>query len=150
MGEVESVYARMARINPIIKGEDWSLVVLGHAGGGTTLLDGSWASPEDEERPVGDGGVLLEGRDGSLRYDPIHGELRHITTEGVRVLERYPAGMAAGQKAFDNCIGDFARAIRTGGPFLSSGEDNLRTLAATLAAYDSVARGVPVSPTTVA
>jgi len=150
MGDVESVYARMTRVNPVIAGEDVALVVLGHAGGGTTLLDGSWASPEDSPRPAGDGGVLLEGRDGSLRYDPIDGELRHITDDGVNVLERYPAGREAGQSAFDNCIADFAGAIRWNRPFLSSGRDNLGTLAATLAAYDSVAQGTAVSPRDVA
>jgi len=146
MGEVESVYARMAKLNPVIAGEDAAIVVLGHAGGGTTLLDGSWASPEDAPRPVGNGGVLLEGRDGSLHYDTIDGELRHITTEGARVLERYPSGPRGIQAAFDNCIGDFAGAVRWKRPFLSSGADNLKTLAATLAAYDSVARGTAVSP----
>ena len=146
MGDVESVYARMARINPILAGEDWSVVVLGHAGGGTTLLDGSWASPEDAPRPVGDGGVLLEGRDGSLRFDALAGELRHITNDGATVLEHYeppPKGM---QASFDNCISDFASAVRFNRPFLSSGADNLQTLAATLAAYVSVAKAAVVSP----
>lgn len=150
MGDVESVYARMAKVNPIIAGEDAALVVLGHAGGGTTLLDGNWANPEDSPRPAGDGGVLLEGRDGSLRYDALEGELRHITTDTVTVLERYPGPPQGIQAAFDNCIGDFAGALRWGREFVSSGTDNLETLAATLAAYDSVAKGTAVSPADVA
>ena len=68
----------------------------------------------------------------------------------MSVLERYPSGPAGIQAAFDNCIGDFAGAIRSGRPFLSSGADNLETLAATLAAYDSVALGTAVSPKDVA
>ena len=66
------------------------------------------------------------------------------------MLERYPSGLAGIQAAFDTWIGDFAAAIRSGRPFLSSGADNLKTLAATLAAYDSVARGTAVSPKDVA
>ncbi len=144
MGEVERVYARMARVNPIIAGEDAAVVVLSHAGG-TTLLDGSWASPEQTPQPVSSGGVLLEGRDGSLHFDPAAGELRHISHDGTTVLERYPAPPQSIQSAFDNCIADFAGGVRWGREFLSSGEDNLRTLAATLAAYESVAQGTAVA-----
>jgi predicted dehydrogenase len=145
MGDVDRVYARMAHVNPLIAGEDAAVVILTH-GAATTLLDGSWANPEETGRPLGDGGVLLEGRDGSLHYDQPASELRHITGDGTTVLERYKAMPRSIHSAFDNCIGDFAAGVRWGRPFLSSGEDNLRTLAATLAAYDSVASGNAVAP----
>jgi len=148
MGDVDRVYARISRINPIIAGEDAALVILTH-GSATTLLDGSWASPEETPQPVTDGGVLLEGRDGSLHFDQHAGELRHITGDGTTVLERYIGLPRSIHSAFDNCIGDFAAGVRWSRPFLSSGEDNLRTLAATLAAYDSVASGSAVAPETI-
>ena len=50
------------------------------------------------------------------------------------------------QRAFDGCIGDFAGALRGGRPFESSAEDNLRTLGATLAAYESARTGQVVRP----
>ncbi|MBV9354354.1 MAG: Gfo/Idh/MocA family oxidoreductase [Chloroflexi bacterium] len=145
MGEVDRVYARMVRINPAIVGEDAAVVVLSH-GAGTTLLDGSWASPEEAPRPLGSGGVLLEGRDGSLHFDQSAGELRHITGDGTSVIERYPPPPRSIQAAFDNCIADFAGGVRGQRAFVSSAEDNLRTLAATLAAYDSVAQSTAVAP----
>ena len=90
---------------------------------------------------------MLEGRDGSLHFDQSAGELRHITNDGTSVLERYPGGPRSSiQAAFDNCIADFAAGVRWDRPFLSSGEDNLRTLAATLAAYESAATGNTVAP----
>jgi predicted dehydrogenase len=148
MGDVDRVYARMAHINPLIAGEDAAVVMLTH-GGATTLLDGSWASPEESPRPLSNGGVLLEGRDGSLHFDQSAGELRHITNAGTTVLERYPGPPRSYQAAFDNCIADFAAGVRWSRPFLSSGEDNLRTLAATLAAYESATTGTSVAPDSV-
>lgn len=146
MGDVDGVYARMFHINPAIAGEDAAVVVLTH-GGATTLLDGSWASPEEVPPPSGNGGVVLEGRDGSLHFDQSAGELRHITNDGTVVLERYAPRSI--HTAFDNCIADFAAGVRWNRPFLSSGEDNLRTLAATLAAYESAATGTTVAPESV-
>jgi D-apiose dehydrogenase len=148
MGDVESVYARTMRVNPLIAGEDHALVVFGHESGATTYLDCSWASPTDREMKVGSSDMLIEGRDGSLHLDPYDGELRHITNAGTTVLKRYDTGgrQGPGSPAFTSCIADFAGAIRHGRPFQSSGRDNLKTLAATLAAYESVSRGTVVRP----
>jgi predicted dehydrogenase len=56
------------------------------------------------------------------------------------------SGPGTYQAAFDSCIADFAGAIRHGRAFLSPGSDNLKTLAATLAAYESVKEGTAVEP----
>ncbi|MND03288.1 hypothetical protein D3C83_230390 [compost metagenome] len=65
----------------------------------------------------------------------------------MTVLERYASsGPSAYQAAFDSCIADFAAAIRYGRQFLSPGSDNLKTLAATLAAYESMAQETVVEP----
>ncbi len=148
MGDIESVYARASRVNPIIAGEDHAMVVYGHTSGATTMVDCSWASPSDRTPKMGAGDMLLEGRDGSLHLDPFDAELRHVTNDGtVTVLKRYTEpGRQAYQAAFDSCIADFAAALRHGRPFLSPGSDNLKTLAATLAAYESLKRGGVVEP----
>jgi predicted dehydrogenase len=151
MGDVESVYARMTRVNPIIAGEDHALVVFGHINGATSTIDCSWASPADRRPKMGTGDMLIEGRDGSLHLDVYDAELRHVTNDGtVTSLKSYPTGPTAGptayQSAFNSCIADFAAAIRHGRPFLSPGSDNLKSLAATLAAYESVNQGAAVDP----
>ena len=144
-GEVESVYARMARVTGGIQGEDMALVVLGHQGGATSSHDASWATPGGAP---GDAAYAwrMAGRDASVDYSEARGELRLIDAHQVRLLERYPDWATPHQQAFIACIGHFAHAVRFDEPFWSSARDNLRTLAATLAAYDSVASGQVVRP----
>jgi predicted dehydrogenase len=115
--------------------------------GAYSTIDCSWASPSDRRSKMGAGDMLLEGRDGSLHLDPFDAELRHVTLDGtVTVLKSYEGAPNAYQAAFDSCIGDFAGAIRHGRPFISPGSDNLKTLAATLAAYESIKKGEVVDP----
>jgi predicted dehydrogenase len=151
LGDVTSVYARMSRTNPAIVGEDRLFLVLGHAGGATSSLDASWAVPVERPTRLYLGDFLIEGVVGALHLDAYDAELRHVTPSGTTVLERYgqssPGGTGSmGQAAFDSCIGDFAAGVRHDRPFESSAEDNLKTLAITLAAYESAARGTAVSP----
>ncbi|MCC7368430.1 MAG: Gfo/Idh/MocA family oxidoreductase [Chloroflexi bacterium] len=147
MGDVGSVYARVMRVNPIIVGEDHALVVFGHKSGATSYVDCSWASPTDRQPKMGTGDLLIEGQDGSLHLDVYDAELRHIANDGtVTVLERYEEPRSAYQAAFNGCIADFAGSIREGRPFISPGSDNIRTLAATLAAYESIKNNTVVDP----
>lgn len=141
LGDVASVYARAARVNPAIRGEDWALVVLGHQNRATSLLESSWATPTDTPEIRREGDILVEGETGALHLDPRSLELRLIRPSGVEVLQRYDSLDAAFQSAFNACIGHFAAAVRHGQPFESSVADNLKTLAATLAAYESIEKG---------
>ena len=147
MGDVGHVFARAARVNPLIAGEDHALVVFGHTSGAYSMVDCSWASPADRRPKMGSGDMLLEGRDGSLHLDPFDAELRHVTLDGtVTALQRYEGTPNPYQAAFDSCIGDFAAAVRFGRAFLSPASDNLRTLAATLATYESIKTMTVVDP----
>jgi predicted dehydrogenase len=146
LGEIASVYARAGRVNPAILGEDWAVLVLGHVGGGTSTIDASWATPSDAPEPRREGDILVEGDNGALHFDPGALELRHARPGGVEVVQRYGTLDRAFQSAFDGCIGHFAACVRSGQPFESSAEDNLRTLAATFAAYESLERRAVVAP----
>lgn len=150
MGEIASVCARTAHLNPAVAGEDAALVVLGHTGGATSALDGSWAVPAEPPPwpSTREGDVVVEGRDGVLHFSPANGDLRLTTADGSRVVASYPNVEAGFQRAFDSCIGHFARRVRAGEPFESPASDNLRTLAATFAAYESAAAGQAVAPDT--
>ena len=81
-----------------------------------------------------------EGASGALHFDPEKLELRLAQPGKTEIIAQYPSLGLAFQSAFDGCIGHFAAATRSGAPFESPGEDNLRTIAATLAAYESVER----------
>ena len=151
LGDVTSVYARMSRTNPAIVGEDRLFLVLGHARGATSSLDASWVVPVERKTTLHLGDFLIEGVDGALHLDPYDAELRHVQQRGTTVLERYaPSSIGGagplGQGAFNSCIADFAAGVRHDRPFESSAEDNLKTLAITLAAYESAARGTVVTP----
>lgn len=151
LGDVTSVYARMSRTNPAIVGEDRLFLVLGHQSGATSSLDASWVVPQEKPVKLGLGDFLIEGVDGALHLDPHDAQLRHVTLGGTTVLEPYETHQAGGagpmgQSAFDSCIGDFAAGVRHGRPFESDAADNLKTLAITLAAYESVSRGAVVTP----
>jgi predicted dehydrogenase len=147
MGEVGSVYARAARVNPLIAGEDHALVVFEHQDSSYSSIDCSWASPSDRRPKMGTGDMLIEGRDGSLHLDPFDAELRHVTLDGtVTVLKSYEGAPNAYQAAFDSCIGDFASSLRYGRAFQSPASDNLRTLAATLASYESLKKREIIDP----
>src|SRR6185437_2015505 len=61
LGEVETVYARGGRMNPLIRGEDWAALLLGHRGGATSLIESSWAAPTDLPERLREGDVLVEG-----------------------------------------------------------------------------------------
>ena len=144
LGEVESVFARSVRINPVIAGEDAAIVILSHERGATSNLDGSWAAHGFPPGPTREGDIVLEGSEGSVHFAPHSGEVRRATADGIVTIGQFPGMEVAFQSAFSGCIGHFAHAVRTGQPFESSGMDNLRTLEVTLAAYQSIETGKAV------
>jgi predicted dehydrogenase len=145
MGDIETVYARAGRVNPSIVGEDWAVLMYGHVGGGTSLIESSWGTPSTFTNPRHEGDILVEGSEGAVFWDMAAREVRlarHDNT--IEVVKRYDDLPRAFQASFDGCIGHFANAVRFGTPFRSSGDDNVKTLAATLAAYDSLKQGAVV------
>jgi predicted dehydrogenase len=140
LGEVDSVYARMAHLNPAIVGEDFALVVLTH-GDATTVMDGSWGTPVEPPGGTREGDIVLEGLEGQLHFAPRGGELRLTTRSSSDVVATFPDIAAGFQAAFNGCIHHFASAVRNGAAFESSAADNLKTLGATFAAYESARTG---------
>jgi D-apiose dehydrogenase len=138
LGEVEAVFARGHRISPENAGEDMAIVVFDHAGGATSLHDASWVTPGGPPDGVGLGDVVAEGGKGVLHYSRERNTVRLSTLGGTTIVASYPDYAAVNQAGFTNCIGHFAQAVRTGGPIDSEARDNLKTLRATLAAYESM------------
>ena len=69
-GEVTKVYADLRRLNPAIAGEDAGLLVLNHASGAQSVLDGNRLSDHATDNPRRTmGEMLIEGEKGSLRLD---------------------------------------------------------------------------------
>jgi predicted dehydrogenase len=116
----------------------------GHIDDATSLVESSWANPTDNPTIRREGDVLLEGADGALHFDPTTLDLRLIRPDEVTTVAQYDSLDRAFQQAFDACLTHFAHAVRFGESFESPAEDNLKTLAVTLAAYDSLGRKAAV------
>jgi D-apiose dehydrogenase len=138
VGDVKSIYARAHRINPVLAGEDSAVVVLGHRGGRTSVHDFSWVSAYRGQTWHGEE-LSIEGSNGALHFSVDTGKVQVVTDE---ILDLGTFDRSTGyQTAFDNVMRSFAVALRQGIPLEYSAEDNLNTLAATYAAYESIASG---------
>ena len=70
LGEVETVYADLRRLNPAIAGEDAGVLIMTHAGGAQSIFDGNRLSDHVADNPRRTmGEFLLEGEGGALRVN---------------------------------------------------------------------------------
>ena len=139
-GEIKSVYARMDRTSPICKGEDRALITL-DPGGVTSLIDISWASITAEKGSCTLESLTIEGDEGRI-------ELFNDRQYTLRVSDRvsssqHPAHLSTPEEAYQASYTaaqrHFAECLRQGTQPETVAQDNIRTLAATFAAYDSAA-----------
>jgi predicted dehydrogenase len=145
-GEVRSLAARTASINPIVRGEDVATLLLGHAGGATSVVDCSFYAHRDPNpfpqtllEIDGDRGSLLIGQDYLMRLvTPAGTEVRDVSPPG-RAWTDPPFGVV--QDSVFNIERHWIECLRSGREPATSGRDNLRTLALAFAAYDSAASG---------
>lgn len=137
-GEVESVYAQLRRLNPVIEGEDAGVVQLNMQSGATAVYDANRyneSTYEDNRYTFGD--VVVEGSGGTLRLDG----------EGTLTLQKLgepiePVDYAHEDRGF---AGDCVHATEThfvdrflaGEPFETNGSDYLRSLRVQEAVYAS-------------
>ncbi|MGH9833921.1 MAG: Gfo/Idh/MocA family protein [Blastocatellia bacterium] len=144
LGEIKSVFCQMGRINPVIKGEDYTLIQLAFENGACGLIDANRVSgparrePLSEELVVeGDRGKVRLARDGRIWLDE-YGEAEKLRDYAVPI-EGYRGDSArATQQHFISCL-------RTGERCESEGDDYLKTVAAVFACYDSVETGQAIS-----
>ena len=145
-GEITQVYARLRRLNPVIKGEDCALVCFDFASGAAGL----WDADRFHEGPARDprytfGEFSLEGDAGALRIDG-EGDLflrRLGATEQRHPYEHSRRGFA-GDSVFA-ALSHFLARLQDGDAFETSGENYLNTLAVQEAVYASSATGLPVA-----
>lgn len=142
MGEITGVFARLRRINPVIKGEDAGLVIFDFASGAAGLFDGNRHidHPADDTRMTngvllieGDGGVLRLDGHGRLFLRPLHGEER----EHAYAWERRGYG---GDCVYGQCL-HVVEHLTEGKALVNSGRDYLRNLAIEEAVYRSAEEG---------
>lgn len=145
-GEIASVYARLRRLNPVIKGEDAGHIVCGLASGGTAVLDANRYNEAVTEDPrYTFGTARIDGSGGHLELD----------TEGAITIK--PLGGATRRHDYfherrgfaGDCCYHFQRhfvdAMLSGREFESTGRDYLKTLGVVEACYRSAANNEVVA-----
>ncbi len=149
LGEVTTVYARLRRLNPVIRGEDSGQLVLGFASGATAILDANRYNENDAANP--------RLTFGELRVDA---SLGHVTLDTDGALYRKPLGAPTYRHDYawvDRGFGGdsvyalqrhFVEQFRNGGEFESTGQDYLRTIKVVEACYASAATGQIIDLTT--
>ncbi len=148
-GEAQSLYCHTRRVNPTIRGEDVATVMMKMHSGATVVCDMSYASRTEHER-FPQTFLFVEGEKGSLELAADY-SLRVTTEEGTHIRRVPPPRYAWADPAYDvvhssivPCNADLLRALQTGEPPETSGEDNLRTMELVFGSYESALTGLPV------
>ncbi|MEZ5845072.1 MAG: Gfo/Idh/MocA family oxidoreductase [Hyphomicrobiaceae bacterium] len=145
VGEPDLVFAQMRRVSDAVRGEDVASLAM-RFGRLHAVIERSYASKGYPDPPVASEDLVVEGTAGTLRVDrdgrvSVHIDGaggRHVTEIAVERVDAYPASYAATIAHFHDCI-------RSGAPFETGLDDNLRTLDAALAAYVSAESGIAVA-----
>ncbi len=142
LGEVDHVYARLRRLNAVIKGEDAGQITFSFASGATAILDANrYNEPETptprytfgELRLDATRGHLAMDADSSMRIKPLGKDARPI--EYLRENRNFAGDCVYRlQRHFVDCM-------LGGESFESTGEDYLKTLAVVDAVYASAESG---------
>jgi len=139
-GEINSVFARLRRLNPLIQGEDAGLLLLNFKEGATALWDANRYNEVEAESPR-----FTFGR---LRIDGTRGHLSMDTESNIRLKVLGEPGRAIDyERSNKNFAGDcvyflqrhFVDCMLSGKQFESNGEDYLKTIEAVEAVYNSAA-----------
>ena len=148
LGEVESVFAHLRRLNPVIRGEDCGQLFLKFASGATAIWDANRYNETEAESP--------RFTFGSLRIDGSAGHLTMDTESSLRVkLLGQPSYEYEYRRQRKNFAGDcvyflqrhFTDCMLAGQEFESSGRDYLKTIDAMEAAYESALHSEAVKVT---
>ncbi|TGQ68443.1 MAG: Gfo/Idh/MocA family oxidoreductase [Mesorhizobium sp.] len=149
LGDVSSLTARTARINPAIAGEDVATMLMDHVGGATSVVDCSYATKLAVE-PFPETLIELDGSDGTIRLAQGY-QLTVTGKSGTTVRDVSPPLLAWASRPWHN-IQESVLAIQkhwvdslaAGKEPATSGADNLKTFALVEAAYAGAASRAPV------
>ena len=148
LGEPKSIYARLRRLNPDIKGEDSGQVILGFENGATAILDGNRYNENEARNPrLTFGELRLDGSKGHLTLD-FEGDIIIKPLGQSPVLHEYPhedTGFAGG--SVHALQSHFVEQLLAGEPFESTGEEYLKTIKLVEACYASAESGVAIDLT---
>lgn len=144
-GEVDTVYADLRQINPVIKGEDAAMVFFRMQNGVRATWDANRYNEPNYENPrLTFGECLVEGTEGSIRLYPDGSiTLKELGKEEVPHAYDLPLKEFAGDCVYATQR-HFADRLISGEPFETRGHDYLESLAVQEAVYESAGKAMPV------
>ena len=144
LGEVEQVYAVHKRINPVIKGEDFSLITLTFENGATAVVDANrYTEPKVKSEAFGR--VTLEGLKGEIMLTRKL-SLQVQLNNGEAFEHPYDSSGGYKGKSCEATQRHFIQSLKHKTPFQTGGDDYLKTLAVVEAVYKSAESGQAVTP----
>jgi len=146
-GEVEGVYAKLRRLNPVIAGEDAGLLVFEFASGAVGVWDANrFNECNDPDPRFTFGEFLVEGDGGSIRlYLDGRITVQRLGEDEIQHDYPHPRRAFAGDCVFATQR-HFIDAMLNNQPFETDGDDYLRTLAVQEAVYRSAESRQVVRP----
>ena len=145
-GEIGSVYAVLKKLNPVIAGEDFGVVVFNFVSGATGLWDANRYNESNYPKPRYTFGEFLVDADG--------GSIR-LYNDGRLTIQKLGQPETEHDYPHEdrNFCGDccyttqrhFIDRLLDGQPFETDGHDYLRSLAVQDAVYESAQKGAPVN-----
>jgi predicted dehydrogenase len=149
LGDVTSLTARTARINPDIAGEDVATMLMDHEGGATSVVDSSYATRLAVE-PFPETIVEIDGSEGTIRLEQGY-RLTVTGRSGTSVSDVSPPVLPWASRPWHNIQESvvaiqqhWVDCLKNGRDADTSGADNLKTLALVEATYQGAASREPV------
>jgi predicted dehydrogenase len=138
-GEIEEVYARSRRVNPLIQGEDQVLLMTHHASGLNGLLDGHrFLDLRPDSPPLGD--FSVDGIGASLQVDAA-GDVWLWNGRERKMVWQNTVGQGYRGDSVRAVCRHFIDQLRGQREWESTGREYLRTIACVEAGYRSMASG---------
>jgi predicted dehydrogenase len=145
LGQPHRVYARLHHPSSSVRGESLAHVAYEYPGA-TVFVDAGW-----KDLGALQGSVLVHGTRGEAFYE---GTLTRGESARFRLMEGSTTVIDEVRSPYDDYIESFylferacTHAMLTGSEIDQTGEENLKTLEATFAAYDAAARGAIIDLT---
>lgn len=150
-GDVASLTARTARVNPNIAGEDTATMLLDHEGGVTCIVDCSYTTLQAVEQ-FPQTVIEVDGSEGTIRLQKGYG-LAVTGRSGSAVHDVSPPLLPWATRPWHNVQEsvaaiqqDWVDCLKQGKEPATRGDDNIKTFALVEAAYRSADSKLPVSP----
>lgn len=140
-GEIDSVYARLRKLNPLIAGEDCGLILFDFQNGGQGILDGNrYNEPNFENARYTFGTTTIEGNQGTIRLYPSG----KITVQPLGKAEYATEYVHHDRNFAGDCVyftqQHFIEHLLQDKPFETNGPDYLINLQVQEAVYESSAK----------